>query len=122
MSKKYSFNTWLPLAMAGVLAVSVPAAVIAKQGADISHGKTVYEETCIACHGENGAGAVPGAPNFTDKNGRLTKPDEVLIEHAVEGFQTPGSPMGMPELGGNPDLTDQDIADVIAYIRQAFGK
>ena len=83
-------------------------------------GKEVYEKTCIACHGANGKGAVPGAADFTDPKGRLTKPDDVLLKHIGSGFQTPGSPMAMPAKGGNPTLTDDDLKNALKYIRETY--
>ncbi len=84
-------------------------------------GKEVYEKTCIACHGADGKGAVPGAANFTDPNGRLSKPDDVLLQHIINGYQTPGSPMAMPAKGGNPTITDDEAKSTLKYIRDTFG-
>jgi len=84
-------------------------------------GAQVYQETCVVCHGEDGRGALEGVPNLTDPRGRLAKPDELLVRNMIEGFQSPGSPMPMPPKGGNPDLSDQDMVDVLAYMRRQFG-
>jgi hypothetical protein len=40
----------------------------------------------------------------------------------INGFQSPGSPMAMPARGGNPDFTDQDMLDVLAYVRATYQK
>lgn len=95
---------------------------IADSGSDgnIQNGKKVYNETCIACHGADGKGEVPGAPDLTKKKGRLTKSDQTLSDHVKNGFRSPGSPMAMPRKGGNPDLNDQDIKDVIQYMHEAL--
>lgn len=84
-------------------------------------GKAVYEGTCIACHGAGGEGALPGVPDFTDPNGVLRKSDGELIDHMINGFQSPGSPMAMPPKGGNPSLTLEDIEQVLRYLRETFG-
>ncbi len=83
-------------------------------------GKDIYTQTCIACHGADGTGGLPGVPNFTNKNGRLAKTDDVLIQHITKGFRTPGSAMAMPPKGGNPNLTASDIKKCLAYIRKTF--
>ena len=84
-------------------------------------GKQVYDQTCIACHGANGTGALPGVPDLTVKSGPLTQSDEVLIKHITEGFQSSGAAMAMPAKGGNAALTEADIAAVLGYLRVNFG-
>ena len=83
-------------------------------------GKQVYEKTCIVCHGDDGTGAMPGVHDITGKNGPLAQTDAILRKHVMEGFQSPGSPMGMPPKGGNPELTDQQLRDVLKYLRRTF--
>lgn len=90
-------------------------------GGNAANGDRVYHTTCVACHGENGHGAVPGAPDFTKKGGVLSEPHKVLLHHIKNGFREPGKPLGMPPNGGNPDLTDQDIRDVHSYLHERFG-
>jgi len=84
-------------------------------------GKEIYAQTCIACHSADGKGAFPGVPDFTRKDGRLSKPDSELFKHVMGGFQSPGSPMAMPPRGGNTSLTDIDIQNVIKYLHKEFG-
>ena len=79
----------------------------------------IYSQTCIACHGADGNGAIPGVPDFKE---RLSKSDDILFQHITEGFQTPGSPMAMPARGGNPDYTNEDLRGALSYIRNNFGK
>ena len=86
------------------------------------NGKAVYETTCIACHGAGGKGEIPGVPDFTKKKSPLSKSDAELFQNLLNGFQSPGSFMEMPAKGGNPDLTEQDIQDVILYLREEFEK
>jgi len=95
-------------------------AVVGAVHADDQGGKTVYQGTCIACHGPDGKGVLPGVPDFTAPNSPLSQPDGVLIKHITEGFQAPDSPMAMPARGGNPTLTDTQISEALAYIRKTF--
>lgn len=99
-----------------------PATVAAGAGNPTLSGKKVYQQTCVACHGANGKGTLPGAPDFTRAKGPLGKSDSVLIKNITQGFQSPGSPMAMPAKGGKSDLTASDIRAVLAYIRNQFGK
>ena len=77
-------------------------------------GQEIYSQTCIACHGADGSGAIPGVPDFKE---RLSKTDDILLQHIIEGFQSPGSSIAMPPKGGNPNLSDQDIRKVLIYIK-----
>jgi cytochrome c5 len=83
-------------------------------------GEDVYNQTCIACHGANGKGMVPGAPDFTKSNGPLVQSDEVLLQHITEGFMSKGSPMAMPPKGGNSSLTESDIRAVLQHMKKTF--
>jgi len=78
-------------------------------------GEQIYKQTCVACHGADGSGAIPGVPGFKE---RLSKSDDTLLQHIIEGFQSPGSPMAMPPKGGNPNLSDQDLRNVLSYIKK----
>ncbi len=96
------------------------AAVEGGPAGNVARGEEVYNGTCVACHGEDGKGAVPGAPDFTKPDGVLSQSDEVLLDHMVHGFQSDGSILEMPPLGGDPELTESDMIDVLAYLRKAF--
>jgi cytochrome c5 len=85
-------------------------------------GKEIYSQTCIACHGATGTGGMPGVPDFTAADGPLSKTDDILIQHIVEGFKSPGSPMAMPAKGGNPNLSETDVREVLGYLRESFGQ
>jgi cytochrome c5 len=87
----------------------------------VQAGKKIYEQGCIVCHGANGKGAIPGVPDLTRKDGPLSKTDDVLVKHALEGFQSPASPLAMPPKGGNPNLTPEQIRQVVSYLHSAFG-
>ena len=89
--------------------------------ADAATGKAVYSQTCIACHGANGKGTIPGVTDFTAKDSPLLKSDAELVKNISEGFQSKGSFMAMPAKGGNPALTEADIRTVLAYLRAEFG-
>ncbi len=69
-------------------------------------GEEVYNTVCTACHGLG----VAGAPKFGDKaawEARIAQGEEVLLKHAVEGYQ--GKAGVMPAKGGNPDLSDAEV-------------
>jgi cytochrome c5 len=82
-------------------------------------GKVVFDSTCIACHGANGKGTIPGVPELQS---RLSQTDGVLLQHIKDGFQSPGSVMVMPPRGGNPALTDSELSNVLMYMREQFAR
>ncbi len=86
-----------------------------------SAGEAVFQTACIACHGVDGAGALPGVPDLMASDRRLLEADDVLLKRTVEGFQSPGSSMAMPPRAGNPDLSDEDLMAAIRYMRERFG-
>ena len=83
-------------------------------------GEQIYTQTCIACHGSDGKGVLPGTPNLTDKHGRLSKTDDELMHSLLNGLQSPGSPMAMPAKGGNSELAAGDLKMVLEYLRKTF--
>lgn len=106
---------------AGSVSSTLPASLAtlaARQGSRT--GKDVYSQTCIACHGADGKGTIPGAPDLSLRGGVLDKPDDILLRHITEGFQSPGSPMAMPPKGGNSALNEVDLEAALAYMRSNF--
>ena len=85
-------------------------------------GEEIYSQTCVACHGPDGKGALPGVPNFSRADGPLGKSNEVLHQNIWLGYQSSGSPMAMPPKGGNPALTRADIDLVLRYLREEFAQ
>lgn len=101
----------------------VPAAASDHPGSidDTQLGKAIYSQTCIACHGANGKGTLPGVSNFKSADGPLAKSDAELAKSINEGLATPGAALSMPARGGNPSLSDDEIQSLIAYLRDEFG-
>ena len=76
-------------------------------------GESVYNTACAACHTAGIAGA-PKLGDGTAWEARLAQGIEVLIEHAIQGFQ--GEAGVMPAKGGNPALTDDEVAAAVQYM------
>ena len=82
-------------------------------------GSAIYHKTCVACHGEDGHGTRRGMPDLT--SGVMAYSSNSLAAHIEHGFRGAGRPLAMPPKGGNPDLTADDIVNVLAYLHHAFG-
>lgn len=80
-------------------------------------GKALFQQTCVACHARTAKGALPGIPDLTRKGGPLAKTDAELVANILNGYQSEGSPMAMPAKGGNPSLTAEEAAALVAYLR-----
>lgn len=100
---------------------------------DISSGEKVFKSICHVCHGENGdagyKGGIKNAANFARPEMNPARIKEVLShltreEHmkivkyggTKSGVKNAGS--AMPPYG--QVLTDQKIADIVAYERATF--
>ncbi len=95
--------------------------IAATNSGDIGPGKQRFEETCAGCHGFQGQG-VPGLglPLITSPL-VLYAPDADLLAFIRTG-RPAGHPdnvtgVSMPPSGGRPDWSDQQITDIIAYLR-----
>lgn len=87
----------------------------------IAHGAKVYSSTCIACHGKDGVGLPGNGKPLATSEFVKGLNDDALLAFMKKG-RDPGDPMnttkvGMPARGGNPALDDDDLLDVIAYVR-----
>ena len=74
---------------------------------DASAGGDVFQTNCSGCHGADGAGV--SGPNLNDRVPDLT--DAEIVDTVINGV---GS---MPAIG----VTDQEAADVLAYVTTEFG-
>ncbi|MFN0262248.1 c-type cytochrome [Tepidamorphus sp. 3E244] len=87
-------------------------------------GETIYATQCGACHGQQGEG-VPGMFATLKGSSLVHSADTTtLVRLIIEGVRAVPTdkyptPHAMPAFGWK--LTDQDIADVATYVRNAFG-
>ncbi len=89
---------------------------------DATVGQELFVSTCSACHGPEGEGIEGLGKDMTDSEFIAGLSDAELLEFIKTGRQSshPDNTTGvdMPPKGGNPALTDEQILDIIAYIRE----
>ena len=100
---------------------SAAAAPVAATGGDAANGQTVFATTCAACHGPAGEGVQGLGKDMTTSEFIAGLSDEELIEFVKVGRRIDDplntTKVDMPPKGGNPALTDEQLIDIIAFIR-----
>ncbi|HTQ27655.1 MAG TPA: cytochrome c [Puia sp.] len=89
----------------------------------MDRGKKVYSDRCLTCHQADGGGVQSMNPPLIKTKWVLGDKSK-LIEVVIKGMQ------GAVDIEGDtyhnvmpphPDLTDQQVADVLTYVRNSFG-
>lgn len=78
-------------------------------------GKKIYEEACAACHSQGNV----RAPLIGDERAwdpLVKKGMDVLFEHAIHGYHTPGNQFYMPAKGGCYTCTDAEVIAAVKYM------
>jgi mono/diheme cytochrome c family protein len=110
-------------APAPAAAPAAATAFVAADEATLKRGAAVYARTCIACHQPTGKGLPPVFPSIAGTPIVVGNP-ELPIKFILQGLMGPITVDGvtfnsmMPPVAG---VNDQDIADVLTYVRQSFG-
>jgi len=87
---------------------------------ELALGREIWGDSCENCHGGN---KLTGAPKITSTKAwapRIEQGLALLVQHASEGFIGPKYKQ-MPARGGNPDLSDTDVAQAVAFMVWASG-
>ncbi|RIK36499.1 MAG: hypothetical protein DCC55_27135 [Chloroflexi bacterium] len=107
-------------AEAPAVAEAAPAAQQASTG-DAAVGQQLYSATCAACHGPTGEGIAGLGKALTESDFVAELSDEELLAFLKVGrdmsdpLNTTG--IAMPPKGGNPALNDEQLNDIIAFMR-----
>ena len=114
-----------------LVGLALPSVALA--GGDAEAGKAVYLQNCSSCHGDGGKGdgptgaALPVKPRDlsstdykfdTDGDGKAGTPADITNVIKKGAMAYGGSPLMAPL----PQLTDQQIADIIAFIAVLQGQ
>ncbi len=97
--------------------------------ASFERGKALFhgEAACFGCHAPDGAGVLGLGPPL-DESEWVTGKEEVFAKILLHGITGPlmvngvkyETPAEMPALSANPMFTDEKIADIITYTRNAW--
>ncbi len=95
-----------------------PVAEVEVAQAETAHveksGEEVVKAVCSMCH----AAGLMESPKIGDKGQwapRIAQGYETLVKHAIEGIRN------MPAKGGNPALSDTEIAGAVAFMANQAG-
>lgn len=122
------FAVWLAACRAAETLPDYPPARVAS--GDPLRGRVKYgtdhlalcgRVLCATCHGTDGRGLAGLGPDLVNSPLVRGLPDAQLVTFITLGrsARDPANTTGveMPPRGGNPLLTDQDLADIVAYLR-----
>lgn len=88
---------------------------------DAAAGETAFQGTCSACHGTDLMGVTGLGKPLIGSDYFNTRSDSEMVEFLKVGRPTsdPLNTTGvdMPPRGGNPSLTDDDLLDIVAFVR-----
>jgi aldose sugar dehydrogenase len=87
-------------------------------------GATAYDNYCASCHKPDGTG-VPGTFPPLQGSARVSADKTELIKLLLNGLSGPITVAGVKydmEMPAFSFLSDQEVADVVQYVRQTFGQ
>ena len=93
-------------------------------------GAAIFQSLCQTCHGTDGNGVTALAPPLNGSNwvqGDKSKLIPIVlygltgpIKVAGKTYQAPEINGDMPGIGANKEFTDEDIAQILSYVRNAW--
>ena len=99
---------------------AAPAAAAALVG-DAANGGKIFSTACVACHGPEAKGVTGLGKDLTTSEWVGQQSDAQLVEFIKKGRDA-GDPLNttgvaMPPKGGNPAMSEQEMADIVAFVR-----
>lgn len=88
---------------------------------DAAAGEKDYNQYCVACHGPGATGVEKLGKSWVTSEFIKSQTDDQMVTFIKVGRPAtdPANTTGvdMPPKGGNPALTDQQLYDLVAYMR-----
>lgn len=91
--------------------------------ASVERGQKVYGQYCLSCHQENGSGVPHLNPSLIQTSYVLGDPAQLIkvIQQGLSGAEIDGETFSNPMPSFEKVLNEQQMADVLTYIRNSFG-
>jgi mono/diheme cytochrome c family protein len=121
--KKLVFTIGFLLSIFSVNAQVKKSTTVPKSSSSLLKGKAVYTQYCLPCHQSDGGGVMnmnPPLIGTTYVLGDKTQLINILLKGLTKGVEIDGDKYTNPMPAVNY-LSDQQIADVLTYVRNIFG-
>ncbi|MFP4324196.1 MAG: c-type cytochrome [Anaerolineales bacterium] len=87
----------------------------------LAEGQANYGIYCVACHGPQARGLDGLGPGLRENAFLAERDDEAVLQFLIQGRPADHpqnvSGVAMPARGGYPNLADDDLRTIIAYLR-----
>ncbi len=92
-------------------------------GKDKSKGAILYMDNCVTCHRVDGKGVARVIPALADNSAIFARNAQSIIQITLDGGKMPETPADIMAftMPGFSHLGDEDIAEVINFIRNSWG-
>jgi mono/diheme cytochrome c family protein len=128
-------SNWLKLILRSLIVVLALASLVFGAGyiarkaevkrmiaqADPKRGRSYYKQSCIVCHGANYQGMPHQGVSLRDSKFIASNSDEALWNFLKSGRKPTDKAsllkLEMPPRGANPSLDDEDLMDVVVFLR-----
>jgi mono/diheme cytochrome c family protein len=122
---RYGGPQVVTLVPASPVAATPPARAAFSSKADARQGAKVVAATCSACHGPAGEGVAGVAPGLRDIV-FVAAASDADVAAIIRNGRAAGDPANktgkaMPARGGNPFLSDADVSNIVAFLREHGG-
>lgn len=123
--KNYSgISLLLLLLQFSILQGVAQTSLTAELKTSLLRGKKVYDQYCLSCHQANGSGVQSLYPPLTKTSFVLGEPSAliaILLNGLNEEIEINGEYYSNPMPAFSGTLNDQEMADVLTFIRNNFG-
>lgn len=103
------------------VAVEIPKDLDPEEASYIASGQKLFANSCVSCHGKDAHGMAGLGKNLVTSEFLAKLSDDDALAFVKKGRPTSDplntTKVDMPPKGGNPALSDDDILDILSYLR-----